>query len=94
MEFQANSFASYLLMPHAEFIYEVNRLFEEYFIRKGYLYLDSQSCNKQNVLTILGVLSTKFNVSKEAVKNRLLNEKLLVIEDGNPQRLNDVLRKY
>ncbi|MBQ8282702.1 MAG: ImmA/IrrE family metallo-endopeptidase [Paraprevotella sp.] len=94
MEIQANYFASYLLIPQEIFKNEVVRLFNIYSISKGRLYLDSQPCNKCAVLAILGTLSTKFNVSKEAIKIRLKNEGLLIIDDREPQRINQIITNY
>lgn len=94
MEMPANLFASYLLIPQIPFINEVARLFKEYSITTGHLYLDHQPCNKHDVYTILGILSLKFNVSKEAVKMRLLNESLLIIDNKQPQRIDRTLRTY
>lgn len=45
MEVQANSFASYLLMPQTKLINEVNRIFKLMNIRTGRFYLDNQMCN-------------------------------------------------
>ena len=94
MEMQANLFASYLLIPQVPFVNEVARLFKEHSITTGRLYLDHQPCNKHDVYTILGSLSIKFNVSKEAVKMRLLNEGLLIIDDRQPQRIDRTIRTY
>ena len=91
MEYQANIFASYLLIPHIEFINEVKQLFKRHSITKGHLYLDNQPCNIQCVNTILGSLSLKFNVSKEVVKIRLQNENLLIVEKCFPQRIDSLL---
>lgn len=94
MEMQANLFASYLLIPQVPFLNEVARLFKERSITTGRLYLDHQPCNKHDVYTILGALSLKFNVSKEAAKMRLLNEGLLIIDNKRPQRIDRTLRLY
>lgn len=94
MEMQANLFASYLLIPQVPFLNEVTRLFKEYSITTGRLYLDHQPCNKHDVYTILGALSLKFNVSKAAAKMRLLNEGLLIIDNKQPQRIDRTLRSY
>ena len=95
MELQANHFASYLLMPQSSFMNEVSRLFKKQSITTGHLYLDHQPCNKHDVFTILGALSLKFNVSKEAAKMRLLNEGLLIINNKRqPQRIDHILRIY
>lgn len=92
MEIQANLFASYLLIPQLLFVNEVARLFKELSISTGRLYLDHQPCNKHDVYTVLGALSKKFNVSIEAVKMRLLNEKLLIIDNRQPQKIDHIIR--
>lgn len=93
MEMQANLFASYLLMPQFQFMNEVYRLFTRFSITRGRLYLDHQSCNQRDVNTILGALSSRFNVSKAAAKMRLLNDGLLIIDDNNtPRRIGNLYR--
>lgn len=92
MESQANQFASYLLMPQIPFKNEVFQQFKKHSITKGYLYLDHQSCNKHDVFMILSYLSDRFNVSKEAVKIRLINEKLLFVENKGLRRIDQILR--
>ena len=42
------------------------------------LYLDEQPCNKEDCYKMFYVLSKIFNVSKEVIKYRLKNEKLLL----------------
>lgn len=91
IEIQANLFASFLLIPQTEFENEVTKLFKEFSIRTGRLYLDNQPCNKRDVYAILVALSNKFNVSKETAKIRLLNDKLLIIDDKQPQRIERTL---
>lgn len=92
MEFQANSFAAYLLMPRRELDLEVTRLFKEFRITKGKLILDSQRINRQLGRLVLSSLSARFNVSMESVKFRLVNENLLEIVDNEPVRLGDWMR--
>lgn len=82
MELQANLFASYLLMPQVKFLYEVTKLFSKYAITTGRLYLDNQPCNIRDVEIIVSSLSGTFNVSKSAVRMRLLNASLLKVGDG------------
>lgn len=81
MEYQANTFASYLLMPDAPFNAEVNKLFKELDIRKGRLYHDNQPCNIHVCDAVIRTLSSKFNVSKEAVIVRLKRANLYI--EGN-----------
>ena len=71
MEYQANTFASYLLMPNIPFMAEVNKLFKENWITTGRLYHDYQPCNIRDCNVVVGALSSKFNVSQEAVIVRL-----------------------
>ena len=93
MEMQANLFASYLLMPQSRFMNEVYRLFTQFSITRGRLYLDHQTCNQRDVVTILGALSSCFNVSKDAAKMRLLNAGLLIIENTHvPRRIGNLFR--
>lgn len=92
MEIQADLFASYLLMPKKNFYYIVNCLFKERSITTGKLYLDYQPCNKYDVDYVLCQLSRKFNVSKEAAKNRLINADLLKVGDSLPKRIRDFYR--
>lgn len=91
MEYQANVFASYLLLPERKFYYEVALLFKEYSITKGRLYLDHQLCNRRNVSLILQRLSRNFQVSQQAIAIRLKNEKLLIEADNYPKRIEEIL---
>lgn len=92
MEYQANMFASYLLMPQSHFLLEVKKLFKQYNMTRGYLYLDHQQCNINDVNIIIGSLSSIFNVSREAVKIRMINEKLLIIDKHEPSRIRNFFR--
>ena len=79
LEIQANLFASFLLLPKERFYSSLLLLFKKYSITTYRLYLDHQLCNIRDVNNIIGALSKEFNVSKEMVKMRLLNEKLLKV---------------
>lgn len=92
LEIQANKFASFLLIPEHKFKQEVSKLFTLFSITKGRLYLDHQTCNKRNVNLILDRLSQTFNVSKQAIKIRLLNTNLLIIENKGPRRVEELFR--
>ena len=81
MEYQANTFASFLLMPDIPFLTEVNKLFKEYRINTGQLYHDNQLCNKRDCIMIVGTLSKMFNVSQEAVIVRM--KKADLYKEGN-----------
>ena len=78
MEYQANTFASYLLMPNIPFMAEVNKLFKENWITTGRLYHDYQPCNIRDCNVVVGALSSKFNVSQEAVIVRLKRTNLYI----------------
>lgn len=78
MEYQANTFASYLLMPNIPFMTEVNKLFKENWITTGRLYHDYQPCNIRDCNVVVGALSSKFNVSQEAVIVRLKRANLYI----------------
>ena len=78
MEYQANTFASYLLMPNITFMAEVNKLFKENWITTGRLYHDYQPCNIRDCNVVVGALSSKFNVSQEAVIVRLKRANLYI----------------
>ena len=78
MEYQANTFASYLLMPNIPFMAEVNKLFKEKWITTGRLYHDYQPCNIRDCNVVVGALSSKFNVSQEAVIVRLKRANLYI----------------
>ena len=70
------------IMPQVKFLYEVTKLFSKYAITTGRLYLDNQPCNIRDVEIIVSSLSGTFNVSKSAVRMRLLNASLLKVGDG------------
>ena len=78
MEYQANTLASYLLMPNIPFMAEVNKLFKENWITTGRLYHDYQPCNIRDCNVVVGALSSKFNVSQEAVIVRLKRANLYI----------------
>lgn len=82
MEYQANTFASFLLMPNTPFYVEVNQLFKEYRITTGRLYHDYQPCNIRDCNAVVGALSSKFNVSQEAVIVRLKRANLYIEGDS------------
>jgi Zn-dependent peptidase ImmA (M78 family) len=94
MEQQANKFASFLLMPQGKLEAEVNRLLELTGNRTGRFYLDNQMCNIKEVDGVLKSLSQTFNVSKEAMKIRLIKEGLLIDNSKEPQRINRIIKKW
>jgi Zn-dependent peptidase ImmA (M78 family) len=77
LEFQANLFASHLLLPKDAFLKVVSRYFRQENINKGFIYLDSQPTNKNLAFTLLNKISTHFEVSVEVGKIRLKTMGLL-----------------
>lgn len=81
LEWQANAFAAYLLMPKQAFLQRLAQLAVIHDIRNrghGFLYLASQPVNYQLVQYVLHDLSRHFSASKTAVRLRLLDLGLLV----------------
>lgn len=76
LEFQANIFASHLLLPTEPFKEEVGKYMVQERIYKT-LYLDNQPTNQILVFSLIKRLSDKFKASNEAVKIRLKTLNLL-----------------
>ncbi len=74
MEWQANYFASCLLLPTDQFVkaFLIEAARNE-LVDKGYglLYLDAQKCNQDTFYKVTSRLKNKFKVSRSAVKIRL-----------------------
>jgi Zn-dependent peptidase ImmA (M78 family) len=74
LEYQANYFASCLLLPKIPFHYVTDQARKKYDIRDkgfGYIYVDSQPCNYQAYNNLIGYICTYFGVSKAAAEKRL-----------------------
>lgn len=74
LEWQANTFASCLLMPRDEFLTALSLLIEHHEIRDrghGTLYLDDQPENLANFRMITSSLSEYFKVSSTAIRLRM-----------------------
>ena len=83
LEIQANIFASRLLVPEAPLINYYMEIKNKLGINTtSPLYLDNQPCNKEDCHKMFYVLSKIFNVSKEVIKFRLIDDKLLVVNDN------------
>ncbi|SHN20854.1 Restriction endonuclease [Pseudomonas asturiensis] len=81
LEWQANTFASYLLMPERHFLEAFSLLVEHHDIRNrghGALFLDDQRDNIRNYHLVLDALSRYFAVSKSAAAIRLRGLGVLV----------------
>lgn len=80
MEWQANRFASCLLLPPEQLITSLIRLAKQHGItNKGYgvLYVDNSPWNVRTFHAIVEVLAREFGVSKSVVEYRLKNLELL-----------------
>jgi len=80
MEWQANRFASCLLLPREQFIASFIKLIEQHNIKdKGYgvLYVDNGPWNLRTFISIVGTLASEFGVSQSVVEYRLKNLGLL-----------------
>ncbi|MEI5679530.1 MULTISPECIES: ImmA/IrrE family metallo-endopeptidase [unclassified Mesorhizobium] len=74
LEFQANSFASNVLLPSHVFCAEVDLARIKFDIRDrghGYIFVDDQPCNSQPYDQLLSTLSSEFKVSKQAIEIKL-----------------------
>ncbi|MBY8972737.1 ImmA/IrrE family metallo-endopeptidase [Pseudomonas sp. P867] len=81
LEWQANTFASCLLMPKEDFQAAFGLLLQHLGIRNrghGHLYLDSQRDNVIQFHAVCNSLSDYFNVSKTAIRLRMKALELLV----------------
>lgn len=107
MEWQANYFASVMLMPK-------DALYVQLYIwqklnginRVGKVYLDNQSCNKLDYSRMTEKLSSFFNVSKAMLKYRMdeldlvqysstnpVNWKSILNENNEPELIGDIMRR-
>ena len=91
IEIQANIFASILLMPQVPFTKVTKQVFDLFRVNRGRLYLDNQQCNQEMFHQVASVIGNKFNVSKEAVKYRLIS--LNMLEGTNTTSIRDVFTK-
>ncbi len=84
IEFQANMFASELLLPTYSFTDFVLRYFNRESIYKPCLIMDRQPANRQRVFDLLQEIVKCYGVSMEAAKIRLIKLNLLkVIQEEN-----------
>jgi Zn-dependent peptidase ImmA (M78 family) len=94
MEWQANFFASCLLLPtdrlKKSFLLEAAR---HSLVDRGYglLYLDHQHCNVNTFYTVTAPIMTEFNVSRSVVKIRL--KQLGLLNEDEPNKIIQPTRK-
>ncbi|WP_299660269.1 ImmA/IrrE family metallo-endopeptidase [uncultured Ruegeria sp.] len=80
LEYQANLFASLLLLPEVQFRNAVGaqrQTFKTYGRGFGYIFVDDQPCNLAPYNQMLAELSYMFGVSKQAIEIRLKREGLV-----------------
>lgn len=78
LEFQANTFASHLLLPQDFLQLHVIDYFKRQNISRGTILLDNQPCNRNLAYNLLDELRRRFGVSKEVGKYRLIENKVLI----------------
>jgi len=74
MEWQANQFASYLLLPKEPFLKDFLDYAKKYKLENkgfGFIFLDKQQCNIDTFIKISSPLMQKYKVSRTVVKIRL-----------------------
>jgi Zn-dependent peptidase ImmA (M78 family) len=87
MEWQANYFASCLLLPTSQFVADFFSVAESLGLRDrgfGALYVDDQPCNLNNFYKVTYILKMKYQVSRAVVKLRL--KKLGLLNEPGSKR--------
>jgi len=95
IEWQANKFASCLLLPRETTLKAVVEKQLEIGINKriGFIYLDKQSCNLRDFLLILDHLQSIFQASKSTIEYRLNNLGILIDKRGqDTKHISELLR--
>lgn len=90
---QANDFASYLLMPDAEFRQAVSILFKQHRLHQVPFVIDNQKGKFQIYYSIVDSIANHFDVSNDHVKNRLKKNGFVEIIQ-QPNRIGNILRGY
>lgn len=96
LEFQANYFASSLLMPRSNFIADFKQLAKDLsLVDRGFgaLYLDHQPGNVRSFQIVTGHLMQAYGVSREAVKIRLESLGLLNDCRTGPRPVRNILSR-
>lgn len=91
LEYQANLFASHLLLPISTLNAVIRRYFAEESIYKGYLYWDHQPVNQQLAMNLLAKINKIYGVSFEVARVRLITLGFLV--DDRYKSLREMLRE-
>ncbi len=91
LEWQANSFASNLILPKENLLKEFYKCLEEFEIKdKGFgaLFVDKQECNVKHFYKVTNKLKEKFEVSRKVVSIRLKD--LGLLKDSNNLTVNSI----
>ena len=98
MEWQANFFASCLLLPKHQFVESFLTEIKKLNLHNrgfGSLYLDDQACNIESYIRVTSLLKRQYEVSRSVVRYRLINLKLLNDARKKPEKsLPHSLQKY
>lgn len=92
IEWQANQFASALLMPKDAL--KMRLILNQKLLginRVGQLFLDDQECNKFDYIKITSELSSFFNVSKAMLKYRMDDLNLIRYSETNPTKWRSIM---
>lgn len=88
LEWQANLFASFLLLPEDEVRRRFLLRMPEREARMGYLFYDRQPVNRALFASVAGPVALEFGVSRQALRICLQMMKLVVVDESRgPQRL-------
>ena len=80
LEYQANMFASELILPYLFFVRQTAQFRKDLGIRNrghGYIFVDDQPCNFSVYDELLSRLSNHFHVSKQAIEVKLRRSRML-----------------
>ena len=92
VEWQANAYATSLLMPASMIKKAVVKQQQELGIRnRGKIFIDNQACNQKDYFDILSRLSDFFKVSRTAVDYRLRKLELIDDRSRGAQFIGDIL---
>jgi Zn-dependent peptidase ImmA (M78 family) len=91
LEYQANLFASNLLLPKSTLTSVVAKYFEEEHLNKGYLYWGHQPVNQKLALNLLTRISNIYDVSLEVARIRLITIGWLI--DNRYKSLREILKE-
>jgi|JI10StandDraft_1071094.scaffolds.fasta_scaffold83169_1 Zn-dependent peptidase ImmA (M78 family) len=95
IEWQANRFASYLLIPEKNLkVHLIAKQMQLGISKYGHIYLDNQSINLQDYHKIMEYLKFQFNTTKTTIFYRLQELGLITVVLQDDSFTNNVKRKY